>query len=124
MNREALLHLTKDEMIEFDLAQAAQIAVLSARVAALDARLGAAPKTPGNSSTPPSRGQKPNHPERPKPPRRGRPGVTRRLSAHPDRIKQNFESWDFDMSEEDLVRIDAIPQTSRVNVPPFQEFDY
>ena len=86
MNREALLHLTKDELIELVLAQAAQIAVLSARVAALDARLGAAPKTPGNSSTPPSRGQKPNHPERPKPPRRGRPGVTRRLSAHPDRI--------------------------------------
>lgn len=45
-------------------------------------------------------------------------------SAHPDRIKQNFESWDFDMDEADLARIDALPQTSRVNVPPFQEFDY
>jgi transposase len=86
VNREALIHLSKDDLIDLVLAQAAQIAVLIARVAALEARLNVPPKTPDNSSTPPSKGQKPNRPDRPKPPRRGRPGVTRLLSAHPDRI--------------------------------------
>jgi transposase len=66
-------------------AQAAQIGALTARIAELEARLGAPRKTPGNSSLPPSKGRKPNRPERPKTPRRGRPGVTRALAAHPDR---------------------------------------
>ena len=86
MNREALLRLSKDDLIDVVLAHAAQIAVLSERVMALEARRNAPAKTPDNSSTPPSKGQKPDHPDRPKPPRRGRPGVTRLLSAHPDRI--------------------------------------
>ena len=41
-------------------AQAEQIAVLAARVAELEAKLNLPPKTPDNSSTPPSRGQKAN----------------------------------------------------------------
>src|SRR3954469_15279320 len=41
-------------------AQAEQIAVLTARVAELEAKLSLPPKTPDNSSTPPSRGQKAN----------------------------------------------------------------
>ena len=60
--------------------------MLVARIAALEAQLGAPPKTPDNSSTPPSSGQKPNLPERPKKPRHGRPGVTRALAEHPDRV--------------------------------------
>ena len=67
-------------------AQAGQLAVLSARIADLEARLATPPKTPDNSSLPPSKGQKPNRPERPAPPRRGRPGVARALAEHPDRI--------------------------------------
>ena len=41
-------------------AQAEQIAVLAARVAELEAKLTLPPKTPDNSSTPPSKGQKAN----------------------------------------------------------------
>ncbi len=56
------------------------------RVAALEAKLGQPPKTPDNSSLPPSRGPKANRPPRPKKPRRKRkgPGVTRELAAEPD----------------------------------------
>ncbi|MGC8732006.1 MAG: hypothetical protein ACP5RC_07070, partial [Halothiobacillaceae bacterium] len=49
-------------------------------------RLNAPPKTPDNSSTPPSKGQRPNRPDRVKKPRTGRPGVARALAEHPDRI--------------------------------------
>jgi transposase len=52
----------------------------------LEARPGGPPKTPDNSSLPPSKGQKPNFPDRPKKPRPGRPGVARTLAEHPDRI--------------------------------------
>ncbi|MGH7049833.1 MAG: hypothetical protein ACREE5_04230 [Acetobacteraceae bacterium] len=55
-------------------------AALSARMAELEARLKHPPKTPGNSSTPPSRGQKGNRPAKA---RRegaagGQPGTSRR----------------------------------------------
>jgi transposase len=86
VNHEALTHLSKDDLIALVLAQAAQIARLSQRVIALATRLNAPPKTPDNSSTPPSKGQKPDRPDRSKPPRRGRPGVSRALAEHPDRI--------------------------------------
>ena len=62
--------LDKAELIALVLAQAEQIRVLSeqntalaARVAALEARLAVPPKTPTNSSVPPSKGQKANRPE-------------------------------------------------------------
>src|SRR5512142_5637 len=42
------------------------IVALLERVAALEAKLNQPPKTPGNSSVPPSRGQKANRPPRPK----------------------------------------------------------
>ena len=57
-----------------------------ARIAELKSRLSAPPKTPDNSSTPPSKGQKANLPDRVKSRRGGRPGVSRALSEHPDRI--------------------------------------
>ncbi len=85
MNRETLLALSKDDLVDLILVQAAQIAVLTARVEALEARLNAPPKTPDNSSTPPSKGQKPNFPDRPNKPRAGRPGITRALAEHPNR---------------------------------------
>lgn len=86
MDRAALLALTKDDLVALILAQHAQIVALTARIAELEARLGSPPKTPDNSSLPPSKGQKPNLPDRPKPPRRGRPGVSRALAERPDRI--------------------------------------
>jgi hypothetical protein len=50
---------------------------LLARIAELEARLNIPPKTPDNSSWPPSKGQKPNTPPSVKKPRKGRAGVAR-----------------------------------------------
>jgi transposase len=84
MNRDALLAFSKDDLIALILAQQAQIEALGARIAELEARLNAPPKTPDNSSMPPSAGQKPNRPDRPRKPRCGRLGITRALAEHPD----------------------------------------
>src|SRR4051794_30717320 len=67
----------------------ALILALWARVAELEARLDAPPKTPGNSSLPPSSGRKANRPEKARPPgpRRGslgREGGGRPLAEEPD----------------------------------------
>jgi transposase len=98
VDRAALLTLSRDDLIALIEAQAGQIAELVevqaqqiaglvARIAELEAKLGNPPKTPDNSSLPPSKGQKANLPDRgKKKPRPGRPGVTRALSEHPDRI--------------------------------------
>ena len=86
MNRAALLSLSRDDLIALILAQHAQISALTARIAELEARLAAPPKTPDNSSLPPSKGQKPNLPDRPKKPRPTHPGVARALAEHPDSI--------------------------------------
>jgi transposase len=76
----------KDELIR-DLARVVE--AQAARIAALEARLAAGPpKTPANSSLPPSRGPKATRPPRAKTPRRRRdgPGVTRALAAEPDQV--------------------------------------
>ena len=86
MDREALLALSKQDLVAIILAQAGQITALLKRVADLEARLNLPPKTPDNSSLPPSKGQKPNHPDRPGKARLGRPGTTRALAENPDRI--------------------------------------
>ena len=94
MTDAGLLALSHDELIALILAQhaqieaqAQQISVLTARVAELEAKLASPPKTPDNSSLPPSKGQKANLPDpAEKPPRPSRPGVARALSAHPDKI--------------------------------------
>lgn len=64
----------------------ALILALLDRIAVLEAKLGEPPKTPDNSSLPPSRGRKANRPPRAKRPRRKRqgPGVTRARAAAPD----------------------------------------
>ena len=98
MYREALANLSQEDLIALVLAQAAQIATLTAqieelirRIAELEAKLGQPPKTPDNSSLPPSRGAKPNQPERGrKPGRKGRAGRFRRLADNPDRIAEAF----------------------------------
>src|SRR5271157_1637060 len=66
-----------------------QVQTLTARVAELEAKLGAPPKTPDNSSVPPSQGKKPNRADQSKRegPRQGslgRKGGGRALVAHPD----------------------------------------
>ena len=67
----------------------AQVQKLTARVAELEGRLGVPPKTPDNSSLPPSAGQKANRSDTPKrtKPRQGslgRKGGGRALVEHPD----------------------------------------
>ncbi len=69
----------------------AQVQALTARVAELEARLGAPPKTPDNSSLPPSKGKKPNRADKaarggPRQGSLGRMGGGRALSATPDEI--------------------------------------
>ena len=97
MAPESLRALDKEELITLVLAQAEQIRVLTeqiaalqARVAALEARLNAPPKTPGNSSLPPSKGQKSNRPQRAKGRRKGRPGVARALAEAPDQVRDFY----------------------------------
>jgi transposase len=81
-----LSHAEKDALIRV---LWAQVRSLTARVEALEARLSEPGKTPGNSSLPPSKGQKPNKPERAKRigPRKGslgRKGGGRPLACDPD----------------------------------------
>jgi len=81
MDRNELAALDKDALIEL-------ILRLYERVTELEARLGRPPKTPGNSSVPPSAGPKPNRDERRRKkrgPKRGHQGLSRRRAA-PDLI--------------------------------------
>ena len=63
-----LSKLTETEKDALILALWVQVQTLTARVAALEARLSQPAKTPGNSSLPPSKGHKANRPEQARPP--------------------------------------------------------
>src|SRR6188768_2165529 len=83
-----LTEVEKDALIR---ALWAQVQSLTARVAELEARLNQPPKTPGNSSLPPSRGHKANRPEKAKRPgprqgSLGRAGGGRALAEEPDQL--------------------------------------
>src|SRR5215204_7059876 len=72
MERDALAELSREQLIELVLGLAAEIAELKAQQ-------GQPPKTPGNSSVPPSVGFKPNRAERrARKRRRGHDGISRR----------------------------------------------
>src|SRR5271165_6473932 len=87
MYQDELAKLSKEELMARVLAQTAQIEELTRRTAELKAKLGGPPKTPDNSSVPPSQGRKPNRAaRRAAKKRKGRPGVFRALAPHPDRI--------------------------------------
>ena len=104
MNREALERLSKDELIALVLALAdqvamlstqvamlsTQVAMLSTQVAVLEARASQPPKTPDNSSVPPSKGEKTSRPERVKKLRPGHPGTFRVLAENPDHTIEAF----------------------------------
>ncbi len=62
VDRDTLVTLSKDDLVGLIEAQASQITSLAARIAELEARLSTPRKTPDNSSTPPSKGQKANLP--------------------------------------------------------------
>ncbi|MFL9828000.1 hypothetical protein ABTU92_24435, partial [Rhodoplanes sp. SY1] len=65
---------------------------LLARIAELEARAGRPPKTPTNSSLPPSTGRKANAPDasRGSKGRKGRPGVARALCPTPDATREIY----------------------------------
>ena len=87
MYQDELSKLSKEELMARVLAQTAQIEELTRRIVELEAKLGGPPKTPDNSSVPPSQGRKPSRAERRAAnKRKGRPGVFRALAPDPDRI--------------------------------------
>ena len=91
MYRDDFAKLAKDELIALVLSQTVRIAALTERIAELEAKLGQPPKTPDNSSVPPSQGRKPNRAERRAvTKRKGRPGALRALAADPDRIVESL----------------------------------
>ena len=64
---------------------------LLGRIAELEAERGKPPKTPDNSSLPPSRGQKGSaEPTKAKKARKGRPGVARALAENPDATRDIY----------------------------------
>ena len=71
MDTGSLGTLDKSELIALIVALSDQNAALAARVAALEAKLNIAPKTPDNSSLPASTGQKASRPETAKTPPSG-----------------------------------------------------
>src|SRR6266446_5419193 len=70
----------------------AQNKALLARIAELEAKQGKPPKTPDNSSLPPSRGQKGNaaEPAKGKKARKGHPGAARPLAENPDATRDIY----------------------------------
>ena len=92
MPPETLDSLNKDELKPLVLALFEQNKVLLARIAELEAKLGRPPKTPTNSSLPPSTGQKANAGEAraEKKRRKGRPGVARELCPNPDETRDIY----------------------------------
>src|SRR4051794_17123504 len=69
-----------------------QNAQLTARIAELEATLGLPPKTPDNSSTPPSKGQKPSGPSAAKAKANPHAGAHRAASSQPHRDARRVRS--------------------------------
>ncbi len=91
MHLPDLSRLTREEKDALIRALWAQVQALTTRVAELEAKLAGPPKTPDNSSLPPSQGKKPNRaaktPRRgPRPGSLGRMGGGRALTENPDEI--------------------------------------
>jgi transposase len=113
----------KDALIISLLPLVSRLEAALARIAELEARLARLekpPKTPDNSSLPPSKGQKGDQPpDRKKPPRKHRPGFGRALDPNPDRV---VDRW-LDACPHCAAAWAAEPQTpqqvyDRIELPP------
>jgi transposase len=103
-----------DDLREQNNALLVKIDELLARIAELEGRGGKPPKTPTNSSVPPSRGQKANVPGKQKGRRKGRPGVTRELCPNPD-VTRNIYVDGVDPANQVLVH-----SYDHVDIPPIR----
>jgi transposase len=85
MNPDTLAQFSKEDLIAQIEALTKQIDVLTKRVEALEAELGKPPKTPDNSSVPPSQGHKASGESEPKPKAKPHAGSHRPLHPNPTR---------------------------------------
>jgi transposase len=99
----------------------AQNKALLARVAELEAKLGQPPKTPDNSSLPPSRGHKANaEPPATRPPRKGRPGVARQLTENPDATRRFYAERCRCGAVLDAAGQDFAKEYDHIDIPPIR----
>jgi len=99
----------------------AQNKQLLARIGELEAKLGGPPKTPDNSSLPPSRGQKANaEPPVTKPPRKGRPGVARQLAENPDATRRIYAERCACGAVLDAAGQDLVKAYDHIDIPPIR----
>ena len=99
----------------------AQIKAQNARIAELEAKLGQPPKTPDNSSLPPSSGQKANaEPAALKPQRKGRPGVTRALTESPDATRRFYAERCTCGTVLDVIGQDLAKEYDHIDIPPIR----
>ena len=109
---------TRDDRID---ALLAQVRALTARIAELEAKLGQPPKTPDNSSLPPSRGHKANaEPPTAKPQRKGRPGVARQLAENPDATRRFYAERCRCGAVLDAAGQDLGKEYDHIDIPPIK----
>jgi transposase len=99
----------------------AQVKAQNARIAELEANLGGPPKTPDNSSVPPSRGQKANaEPPATKQKRKGRPGVARKLTENPDATRRFYAERCACGAELDKTGQVLAKEYDHIDIPPIR----
>ena len=118
MNRDTLASCSKAELIALIEALTKQIGVLTKRVAALEAELGKPPKTPDNSSVPPSQGHKASGESETKPKAKPHAGSHRPLHPNPTRRRDVLA----DRCEHCRADVCAVPQAAvhtydRIEIP-------
>jgi transposase len=118
MNPDTLVQFSKEELIAQIEALTKQIDVLTKRVEALEAELGKPPKTPDNSSVPPSQGHKASGESEPKPKAKPHAGSHRPLHPNPTRRRNVLA----DRCEHCRADVCAVPQAAvhaydRIEIP-------
>jgi transposase len=109
---------TREERIDELLAL---VKAQNVRIAELEAKLGGPPKTPDNSSLPPSRGQKANaEPPTGKRRRKGRPGVARKLAENPDATRRFYAEHCACGTALDEAGQELAKEYDHIDIPPIR----